>query len=281
MCRLPTARLHRRCRAEHAGPYAESGPDQPGYPDSGQAPSGPDQPRYPDSGQALFGQAPFGQALFGQAPSGHAQSAPAPFGQAPSGYSESGYAQPGQAQAGYPESGYAEPGYAQGGYARPAACAAVRPRAAAIALGLPDDTGADPDAVSPDSPDGAARRPTPPASRCRAVPRPVPPASRCRARQRQASLAPQLRDSGPAPIEDLQDGSDGPSPDSSRALVESLQYGLDRARATPADTEESWPDGGQAWPSDPWQSTDSWPAGTWPEPPRPDFTASAEDTEGQ
>ena len=99
-------------------------------------------------------------------------------------------------------------------------------------------------------------------------------------RQRQASLAPQLRESGPASIEEPHDGADGPSPDGSRALVESLQYGLDRARATPAGQDDSWPAGGEAWPSDPWQATDSWPAGSWA-PPRPDVTATAEDAEGQ
>jgi hypothetical protein len=99
-------------------------------------------------------------------------------------------------------------------------------------------------------------------------------------RQRQASLVPQLRDSGPAPIEELQDGSDGPSPDGSRALVQSLQYGLDLARATP-DPEQEWPDTEQSWPTDPWQPTQSWPSGDWPHQSRPDSAASAEDSEGQ
>jgi hypothetical protein len=35
------------------------------------------------------------------------------------------------------------------------------------------------------------------------------------------------------------DGFDSPSPAGSRALVESLQFALDRAAATP--TDESWP----------------------------------------
>ena len=100
-------------------------------------------------------------------------------------------------------------------------------------------------------------------------------------RQKQASLAPQLRDSGPAPIEDVHDGFDGPSPDSSRALVESLQYGLDMARSAPPDADEPWPDGSQAWPDNPWQSTDAWPTGNWSASAGPDHTASAEDAEGQ
>ena len=100
-------------------------------------------------------------------------------------------------------------------------------------------------------------------------------------RQRQASLAPQLRDSGPAPIEEGPDGLDGPNPDGSRALVESLQYGLDLAEATPASPDESWPRGGNAWPSDPWQPTDAWPSGSWQAPGDPDHTAPAEDAEGQ
>jgi signal transduction histidine kinase len=99
-------------------------------------------------------------------------------------------------------------------------------------------------------------------------------------RQRQASLAPQLRDSGPTPIEELQDAADGPNPDGTRALVESLQSGFDRARATSPEDEEPWPSGRQPWPSDPWQSTDSWPAGSWPDPPKPDATGPAEDAGG-
>jgi hypothetical protein len=100
-------------------------------------------------------------------------------------------------------------------------------------------------------------------------------------RQRQANLAPQLRDSGPAPIEDGPDGSDGPNPDGSRALVESLQYGLDLARSTPASPDDSWPGGGNSWPGDPWQPADGWPSGNWPAPGGPDHTAPAEDAEGQ
>jgi signal transduction histidine kinase len=56
-------------------------------------------------------------------------------------------------------------------------------------------------------------------------------------RRRQESLAPQLKIDRSAPEEDEPD--DGPSPAGTRALVESLQSGLDRARMTLA--EDSWP----------------------------------------
>src|SRR5580700_8895553 len=60
-------------------------------------------------------------------------------------------------------------------------------------------------------------------------------------RQRQASLAPQLKNDAADSVSERQgdDGFDSPSPAGSRALVESLQFALDRAAATP--TDESWP----------------------------------------
>jgi signal transduction histidine kinase len=70
-------------------------------------------------------------------------------------------------------------------------------------------------------------------------------------RQRQASLAPQLRNERPAADEGMPDGSDGLNPAASRALVESLQHGLDLARATPPAAEDPWPPSG-SWPQDPW-----------------------------
>jgi signal transduction histidine kinase len=74
-------------------------------------------------------------------------------------------------------------------------------------------------------------------------------------RQRQASLAPQLRDGDPAAVEDgLPDDSDGLNPASNRALVESLQHGLDLARSTPATPDDSWP------------ANDPWPQDSWPSP---------------
>ncbi len=98
-------------------------------------------------------------------------------------------------------------------------------------------------------------------------------------RERQASLAPQLRKEPAAADDDSQaDGFDGPSPASSRALVESLQQGLDLARATPDDP---WPGGDQPWASDPWAATESWPSGQWQAPTRQDRAATAEDAEGQ
>jgi len=74
-------------------------------------------------------------------------------------------------------------------------------------------------------------------------------------RQRQASLAPQLRDDGPgtADHEDA-DASESLSPDSSRALAESLQRALDGARAADGSAIGSWP------PDATWRAT-SWPAG--------------------
>jgi signal transduction histidine kinase len=73
-------------------------------------------------------------------------------------------------------------------------------------------------------------------------------------RRRQASLAPQLRDDGRREVErEEAEASDGPSPNGSRALAESLQQGLERAQA--ADDES----GNGSWPSD----------GTWPEPVGP------------
>jgi hypothetical protein len=98
-------------------------------------------------------------------------------------------------------------------------------------------------------------------------------------RERQASLAPQLKKEPAAAEEDLQaDDFGGPSPASSRALVESLQQGLDLARATP---EDPWPGGDQPWASDPWAATESWPSGQWQAPAGQDRSATAEDAEGQ
>jgi hypothetical protein len=70
-------------------------------------------------------------------------------------------------------------------------------------------------------------------------------------RQRQASLAPQLRNDGPAAEDVMSDESDGLNPAASRAMVESLQQGLDLARATPPAAEDPWPPSG-TWPQDPW-----------------------------
>ena len=70
-------------------------------------------------------------------------------------------------------------------------------------------------------------------------------------RQRQASLAPQLRNDGTAADDGLSDGSEGLNPATNRALVESLQHGLDLARATPPAADDPWPPAG-SWPQDPW-----------------------------
>jgi signal transduction histidine kinase len=59
-------------------------------------------------------------------------------------------------------------------------------------------------------------------------------------RRRQQSLAPQLKIDRPAQEEAEPTDADGPSPDDTRALVESVHIGLNRARMTPA--EDSWPE---------------------------------------
>jgi hypothetical protein len=73
-------------------------------------------------------------------------------------------------------------------------------------------------------------------------------------RQRQASLAPQLRTDRPAVEDGMSDDSDGLNPATSRALAESLQHGLDLARAAPPA------------PDDPWPASGSWPQDAWPSP---------------
>ncbi len=88
-------------------------------------------------------------------------------------------------------------------------------------------------------------------------------------RVRQASLAPQLKTEVPAVPEDARvtaGGADdanglapeGPDPADTRALVQSLQFGLELARTTDAPADESWPPpAGESWPpqaSEPWQS---------------------------
>jgi signal transduction histidine kinase len=100
-------------------------------------------------------------------------------------------------------------------------------------------------------------------------------------RVRQASLAPQLRTEASAFAEDsrviagvAEDANgmtpEGPEPADTRALVQSLQFGLELARAADAPADESWPQGaGESWSppaSEPWPS----PAGNpelagWPE----------------
>lgn len=66
---------------------------------------------------------------------------------------------------------------------------------------------------------------------------------------RQASLAPQLKTDIPAAAEAHQqngsedaspDVGDGPDPADTRALVQSLQVGLERARTTTAPDDDPW-----------------------------------------
>jgi signal transduction histidine kinase len=105
-------------------------------------------------------------------------------------------------------------------------------------------------------------------------------------RVRQASLAPQLKTDMPVTAEDTaamtsEDEStgtgsaDGPNPADTRALVQSLQFGLELARTTEAPADDSWPSpGGEPWPSpggEPWPS----PAGD------PDLASWPEDDRGQ
>jgi len=100
-------------------------------------------------------------------------------------------------------------------------------------------------------------------------------------RVRQASLAPQLKTDVLAIADDAQLSAgesdatglapEGPDPGQTRALVESLQVGLDLARETDAPASESWPP-----PAD-----ESWPqpaSKTWPTPAgNPDLAAWPED----
>jgi hypothetical protein len=112
-------------------------------------------------------------------------------------------------------------------------------------------------------------------------------------RVRQASLAPQLKTDAPLRPEDIQpempgaeDGLDeagaGPNPDDTRALVQSLQFGLERARTADSPGDDTWiSPPGESWPS----AGESWsPPGSevWPSPAgNPDLAAGPEDDEGQ
>jgi signal transduction histidine kinase len=104
-------------------------------------------------------------------------------------------------------------------------------------------------------------------------------------RVRQASLAPQLKTDIPAVAKDARMTGDetdatglapeGPNPAETRALVESLQFGLELARATDAPPDEPWPPPvGESW---------SPPASeTWPTPAgNPDLAGWPEDNGGQ
>jgi signal transduction histidine kinase len=101
-------------------------------------------------------------------------------------------------------------------------------------------------------------------------------------RSRQASLAPQLRDDGRSAGDHEQAGvSDGPSPNGSRALAESLQHALDRARAAEDESEDgSWPSDGK-WPSDGSWSAQSWPTEGWQPAEPPELVGPLEEPEAQ
>jgi signal transduction histidine kinase len=113
-------------------------------------------------------------------------------------------------------------------------------------------------------------------------------------RVRQASLAPQLKTDAPlvpegaqASATGLDGGNDlvdqGPSPADTRALVQSLQFGLELAKTSDGAGEESWSTpADKSWPSSP---DESWtpPTGeSWPSPAgNPDLAGWPEDDEGQ
>jgi signal transduction histidine kinase len=105
-------------------------------------------------------------------------------------------------------------------------------------------------------------------------------------RVRQASLAPQLRTEVPTIAEDAQviageaedangTAPEGPNPADTQALVQSLQFGLELARATDEPADESWPPPA----SESWSTSAS---GPWPSPAgNPDLANRPEDNGGQ
>ena len=98
-------------------------------------------------------------------------------------------------------------------------------------------------------------------------------------RRRQASLAPQLRDDGRSAAD--REEADGPSPNSSRALAESLQLGLDRARAADQESENGSWSSDAAWPSDESWSAQSWPTEGWQAAEPPELVGPLEEPEAQ
>ncbi|HSR83490.1 MAG TPA: ATP-binding protein, partial [Streptosporangiaceae bacterium] len=67
-------------------------------------------------------------------------------------------------------------------------------------------------------------------------------------RDRQASLAPQLRNDNQPAADGQSDSQENLSPADSRALVESVQYGLDLAATTSMPADDPWPAGGTTEP---------------------------------
>jgi signal transduction histidine kinase len=114
-------------------------------------------------------------------------------------------------------------------------------------------------------------------------------------RVRQASLAPQLKTDAPMmpdgtqasanePGDDNEPVGQGPSPADTRALVQSLQFGLELAKSTDAPGEEAWSTpADKSWPSAPGESWSPPSAGeSWPSPAgNPDLAAWPEDDGGQ
>jgi signal transduction histidine kinase len=114
-------------------------------------------------------------------------------------------------------------------------------------------------------------------------------------RVRQASLAPQLKTDAPMMPEGTQVSANepgdnnepvgqGPSPADTRALVQSLQFGLELAKSADAPGEEAWSTpADKSWPPAPGESWSPPPAGeSWPSPAgNPDLAAWPEDDGGQ
>jgi signal transduction histidine kinase len=113
-------------------------------------------------------------------------------------------------------------------------------------------------------------------------------------RVRQASLAPQLKTDAPLLPEstlasegDSDGGSEpigaGPSPADTRALVQSLQFGLELAKKSEGPEEESWSTpADKSWPSSPGESWAPPPSESWPSPAgNPDLAGWPEDDGGQ
>jgi hypothetical protein len=113
-------------------------------------------------------------------------------------------------------------------------------------------------------------------------------------RVRQASLAPQLKTDAPLVPESTQEpasepedngepGDHGPDPADTRALVQSLQFGLDLAKKSDASGEDSWSTpADKSWPSTPDESWSPPASESWPSPAgNPDLAGRPEDDGGQ
>jgi signal transduction histidine kinase len=113
-------------------------------------------------------------------------------------------------------------------------------------------------------------------------------------RVRQASLAPQLKTDGPLipestqanasqPEEDPEPVGHGPNPADTRALVQSLQFGLDRARTSETPEGDSWSTPAEtSWPPTPGESWSPPGSESWPSPAgNPELAGWPEEEGGQ